>query len=64
MQYGPQVPTVNTAVHLYLMDGAVHDIDSDETAFPTRDARFSLNIAGVWPDPKDNEDNIGWVKEY
>jgi FAD/FMN-containing dehydrogenase len=64
MQHGPKVPSVHTAVHLYLVNGAVHDVGVDETAFPVRDAHFSLNIAGIWPDPKDNDANIAWVRDY
>jgi hypothetical protein len=64
MEHGPKVPSVHSAVHLYLVDGAVHDVAPDETAFPVRDARFSLNIAGIWPDPSDNDHNIGWVRDY
>ena len=64
MQHGPKVPSVHTAVHLYLVNGAVHDVDVDETAFPVRDAHFALNIAGIWPDPADNDANIGWARDY
>jgi len=64
MEHGPKVPSVHTAVHLYLVNGAVHDVDVDETAFPVRDAHFSLNIAGIWPDAEDNDANIGWVRDY
>jgi hypothetical protein len=64
MEHGPKVPSVHTAVHLYLVDGAVHDVDVDETAFPVRDAHFSLNIAGIWPDPEDNDANIAWARDY
>jgi FAD/FMN-containing dehydrogenase len=64
MEHGPKVPSVHTAVHLYLVNGAVHDVSVDETAFPVRDAHFSLNIAGIWPDAEDNDANIGWVRGY
>ena len=64
MEHGPKVPSVHTAVHLYLVDGAVHDVGADESAFPVRDARFLLNIAGIWPDPQDNEKNIAWARDY
>lgn len=64
MEHGPKVPYVSSTMHLYLMDGAVQDVDVEETAFPVRDARFSMNIAGIWPDPKDNEENISWVRNY
>ena len=64
MEYGPKVPYVSSTMHLYLMDGAVHDVKADETAFPVRDARFAMNVAGIWPDSEDNEKNIAWVRNY
>jgi hypothetical protein len=64
MKYGPQVPYLSSTMHLYLVDGAVHDVGTDDTAFPVRDARFSMNIVGIWPDPKDTDRNIRWVRDY
>jgi FAD/FMN-containing dehydrogenase len=64
MEHGPKVPTVNSTVHLYPIDGAVHDVAPDATAFGHRDAGFSPVIAGMWPDPAQNEDNIRWVRDY
>jgi FAD/FMN-containing dehydrogenase len=64
MEHGPKVPTVNSTVHLYPIDGAVHDVPNDATAFGHRDANFSPVIAGMWPDPADNERNIQWVRDY
>ena len=34
------------------------------TAFAHRDANFATVIAGMWPDPADNEANIAWVRDY
>jgi hypothetical protein len=42
----------------------VHDVAPDQTAFPARDARFALNIAGIWPEPKDNQKHVAWVRDY
>jgi FAD/FMN-containing dehydrogenase len=64
MEHGPKVPTVNSTVHLYPVDGAVHDVPADATAFGHRDANFAPVIAGMWPDPADNERNIRWVRDY
>jgi FAD/FMN-containing dehydrogenase len=64
MEHGPRVPVVNSTVHLYPINGAVHDVPSDATAFGHRDAKFAAVIAGMWPDPADNERNIRWVREY
>ena len=51
-------------MHLYPIDGAVHDVAADATAFAYRDANFAPVIAGMWPDPADNEANISWVRDY
>jgi FAD/FMN-containing dehydrogenase len=64
MEHGARVPVVNSTVHLYPINGAVHDVPSDATAFGHRDANFAAVIAGMWPDPADNERNIRWVREY
>src|SRR6478752_3133194 len=64
MQHGPLVPTVNSTVHFYPINGACHDVGSDATAFGHRDATFALVIAGMWPDPTENAANTAWVKDY
>jgi FAD/FMN-containing dehydrogenase len=64
LEHGPKVPAVNSAVHVYAIDGAVHDVPADATAFAYRDARFATVIAGMWPDPGDNAANIRWVRDY
>src|SRR5690606_18578900 len=55
LRYGPEVPTVNSTVHIYPSNGACHRVAPDETAFAYRDANFATVIAGMWPDPADNE---------
>jgi len=64
VEHGPRVPCVEATVHLYPIDGACHRVASDATAFAYRDARFACVIAGMWPDPADNETNTRWVRDY
>ena len=64
VEHGPRVPSVEATMHLYPIDGACHRVASDETAFAYRDARFACVIAGMWPDPADNERNTAWVRDY
>ncbi|MFC4128319.1 FAD-binding oxidoreductase [Nocardia rhizosphaerae] len=64
LEFGPRVPAMQSTMHLYPIDGAVHDIAADATAFAYRNATFAPVIAGMWPDPVDNEANIGWVRDY
>jgi FAD/FMN-containing dehydrogenase len=64
VEHGARVPVVNSTMHLYPIDGAVHRVGPEETAFGHRDKRFAAVIAGMWPDPADNEKNIAWVRDY
>lgn len=64
VEHGPRVPTVNSTMHLYSINGACHRVAPDGTAFSYRDATFATVIAGAWPDPADTEANIGWVRGY
>ena len=51
-------------MHIYPINGACNRVPSDATAFAYRDAKFATTIAGMWPDPADNQKNIKWVKDY
>ncbi|MBX7160253.1 MAG: FAD-binding oxidoreductase [Acidimicrobiia bacterium] len=62
--HGPGVPAVNSTVHIYPINGAASRVPASATAFAYRDARFATVIAGMWPDPADNDANIKWVKDY
>ena len=64
LRHGPDVPVVNSTMHIYPINGAVHRVGSSETAFAHRDASFATVIAGMWPDPAQNEANIAWVRDY
>lgn len=64
VEHGPKVPAVNSTMHLYPINGAAQRFGPDDAAFGHRDATFSPVIAGMWPDPADNEANIAWVRDY
>ncbi len=63
-EHGPEVPVVNSTMHIYPINGAVHRVAPGATAFGHRDASFAPVIAGMWPDPAQNEANIAWVRRY
>jgi FAD/FMN-containing dehydrogenase len=64
LEHGPKVPVVNSTVHIYPINGACHRVAPDATAFAYRDANFATVIAGMWPDPADNQANTSWVRDY
>jgi hypothetical protein len=63
-EHGPQVPTVQSLMHLYPLDGAVHDVESADTAFSHRDVKFVHIIAGVDADYGNMRAHKDWVRSY
>ena len=63
-EYGPQIKNFHSLMHLYPLDGAVHDVGVDDTAFRHRDAKFTHIIAGIDPDPAAMPEHIDWVRAY
>jgi FAD/FMN-containing dehydrogenase len=64
LEHAPKLPSVNSTVHIYPINGACHRVAADATAFAYRDANFATVIAGMWPDPAENEANTEWVRNY
>lgn len=64
VEHGRNTPHVSSTMHLYPINGAAHRVGPEETAFSHRDKTFAAVIAGMWPDPADNEANTAWVRDY
>jgi FAD/FMN-containing dehydrogenase len=59
-RFGEALPTMKSTMHLYPIDGAAHDVDSADTAWSYRDARWATVYAGVDPDPA----NVGAIRDW
>ena len=64
LKYSEQLPTMQSTMHLYPINGAVHRVGPSETAFSYREANFAEVILGIDPDPANNERMIGWARDY
>jgi FAD/FMN-containing dehydrogenase len=64
VRFGPRVPTVNSAVHIYALDGAVQDVGANATAFAYRDVRYVHIIAAVTSDPASLPLYREWTQQY
>ena len=62
--FGANLPTERCTMHLYPVNGAVHRVDKNETAFNYRDVKFSRVIVGVDEDPANAEKMTNWAREY
>lgn len=59
-----EVPTMQSTMHLYPINGDVHEIDPDETAWNYRDVNWSMVIGGITDDPSNNEKITNWARDY
>lgn len=64
LQQAADTPSPLSLMHLYPIDGAVHRVSKDETAWNTRDARWSMVIAGIDPNPQQAGPITRWTKNY
>jgi len=63
-QFAEKLPTLHSAMHLYPIDGAVHDVGAGETPFSFRDANWAEVIVGVDPDPANAALIRDWTVDY
>lgn len=63
-EHGAKVPNFMSLMHLYPLDGAVHRVAPDATAFSHRDVKFVHIIAGVDADPTNMPAHTTWVRDY
>jgi FAD binding domain/Berberine and berberine like len=64
LEYAAQLPSMHSTMHLYPIDGAVHQVGRDETAWSYRDATWAQVIVGVDPDPANRERLRDWAVDY
>jgi FAD/FMN-containing dehydrogenase len=64
VEFGSQLPTIKSTMHLYPVDGAASRVPKDATAWNYRDARWAQVMVGVSPDPTDNERMTAWARAY
>lgn len=64
LDFGANLPSELSTMHLYPIDGAVHDVAPGETAFSYRDVTWSSVIVGVDADPANAERITEWAKAY
>jgi FAD/FMN-containing dehydrogenase len=64
VEYGAALPSGQSTMHLYPVDGAVHRVGKDDTAFNYRDSRWSQVIVGVDPDPANAPALTKWARDY
>jgi FAD/FMN-containing dehydrogenase len=63
LKFGEQLPTQHSTMHFYPVDGAASRVGRNDTAFSYRDAKWSMAIVGVDPEPTNAERITAWAKD-
>ncbi|WP_417531275.1 FAD-binding oxidoreductase [Marinobacter lipolyticus] len=64
IEHASKAPVGLSLMHLYPINGAVHDTDSNAMAWSCRDANWSMVIAGIDPEPENAATVTQWARDY
>lgn len=64
IEYGNQLPTPLSTMHLYPVNGAAGRVSKTDTPWNYRDATWGMVIVGVDPDPANKDICIEWTRSY
>jgi FAD/FMN-containing dehydrogenase len=64
VEFGSKVPGIPSTMHLYPINGAVHRVGPNDTAFSYRDVTWASVMAGVAPEAADVETTSSWSRDY
>jgi FAD/FMN-containing dehydrogenase len=64
VKYGSQLPTPESTMHIYPINGAAGQVGKQETAFSFRGANFAQVVVGVSPEPSNNGRLMQWARDY
>ena len=64
IEHGSKVPEVSATMHLYPINGACHDVASEDSAFAYRDANFAPVFIAAWDGADKDAERTKWVRDY
>ena len=64
VKHGSDLPTWQSGMHMYPIDGVASKVKANATAWGNRDARWAEVIVAVDSDPKSKEKMAKWARDY
>jgi len=64
VQHGAKMPTWQSTMHLYPIDGVAAKVKNNATPWAYRDAKWAQVIVGVDPDPASKDKLVTWARAY
>jgi hypothetical protein len=62
VEHAKSRPSLLTSIDLWPMGGAFGRVGAGETAFGSREAKFTINYESNWDNPDENSANIEWTR--
>jgi FAD/FMN-containing dehydrogenase len=63
VEFGERIPSAATEIACAQLGGAINDVPVDATAYPHRNAEFTMNLHTQWEDPTQDDECIAWARE-
>ncbi|HVT99395.1 MAG TPA: FAD-binding oxidoreductase [Acidobacteriaceae bacterium] len=64
IEHGSQLPTMQSTMHMYPINGAAHRFQQNDTPFSYRRSTWSTVIVGVDPEPANKDRITNWARSY
>ncbi len=64
IKYAGRLPTAQCEIFIGLISGVANDVPHDAMAYDSRDAKYVLNVHGRWDDPSQDDECIGWARDF
>jgi FAD/FMN-containing dehydrogenase len=64
LRHAAKLPTMQSTMHMYPIDGAASRVKNKATPWSYRDAKWSCVIVGVDPEPASKERISAWARDY
>jgi FAD/FMN-containing dehydrogenase len=62
IEHAARIPSVDSAILLFHLQGALGELPADHSPVGNRDAAFVLNVASSWQSPDADDANIRWTR--
>jgi FAD/FMN-containing dehydrogenase len=63
-KHGPNVPSLQSTMHLYPQTGAIQRVGKNDTAYSYRDVEYIHNIVAIDADPGNMQRDMAWMQAY
>jgi hypothetical protein len=64
VKHGSALPTMQSTMHMYPIDGTAAKVKNSATPWAYRDAKWAMVIVGVDPDPANKDKISSWARDY